>query len=184
MLNLIFVLQNSTPRGVSEPLPGTLSQMRVSREAILTNKSLQMLIRANSLLNSCNSRSRDEDISMDSDLPQVLICVNSLAESFNSRFSELPFLSIFFFFHRHYTCRRGMSICQTVTTLSAIFEAARGLFSGLFEHAFFISKHHRHRVSIGCLDPSQYQFVTTVYWISPFLIFAGRDLQHCGLNFH
>ena len=137
--------------------------MRVSREAILTNKSLQMSIRANSLLNFFNFGSRDEDISIDSDLPQVSICVNSPAESFNSRLSELPFLSIFFSFHRHYTCRRGMSICQTVTALSAIFEVARGLFSGLFEHAFFISKHHQHRVSIGCLDPSQYQFVTTVY---------------------
>ena len=44
---------------------------------------------------------------------------------------------VYFCFHRHYTCRRGMSICQTVTALSAIFEVARGLLSGMFEHAFF-----------------------------------------------
>ena len=66
-----------------------------------------------------------------------------------------------------------MSICQTVTALSAKFEAARGLFSGLLEHAFFISKHHQHRVAIGSLDLSQYQFLTTVNWISSSLIFAG-----------
>ena len=66
-----------------------------------------------------------------------------------------------------------MSICQTVKALSVNFEAAKGIFSGLLEHAFFISKHHQHRVAIGSLDLSQYQFVTTVHWISSFLIFAG-----------
>ena len=86
------------PGGVGEPLPRKLSQMRVSREAILTTQSLQMSIRANSLLNSCNSRSRDEDISIDSDLPQVSICVNGPAGSFNSRFSELPLLNTYFSF--------------------------------------------------------------------------------------
>ena len=66
-----------------------------------------------------------------------------------------------------------MTICQTVTALSAKFEAARCFFSSLLEHAFLLSKHHQHRVAIGSLDLSQYQFVTTVDRISSFLIFAG-----------
>ena len=53
--NLIFVLQNSTPGGVGEPLPKTLSQMRVSRGQNLNNFSFKMPICANGLLNSCNS---------------------------------------------------------------------------------------------------------------------------------
>ena len=42
-------------------------------------------------------------------------------------------------------------------------EAARRVVSGLFEHAFFTSKHDQRRASIGCLDLPQYQFVTTVF---------------------
>ena len=53
--NLIFILQNSTPGGVGEPLPRTLSQMRVSRDQNLINFCFKMSICANSLWNSCNS---------------------------------------------------------------------------------------------------------------------------------
>ena len=66
-----------------------------------------------------------------------------------------------------------MPICQTVTARSVTFEAVGGLFSGLLEHASFVIQHHQHRVAIGSLDLFQYQFVTTVNWISSFLIFAG-----------
>jgi len=55
-----------------------------------------------------------------------------------------------------------MSICQTVTALSAKIEALRGVVSGLFEHAFFIAKHDQHRGSVGGLELAQCQFVTTV----------------------
>ena len=53
--NLIFGLQNSTPGGVGEPLPETLSQMRVSRDQNFINFCFKMSICANSLWNSCNS---------------------------------------------------------------------------------------------------------------------------------
>ena len=53
--NLIFVLQNSTPGGVGEPLPKTFSQIRMSRDQVFTNFCCNMSICANSLLNSCNS---------------------------------------------------------------------------------------------------------------------------------
>ena len=53
--NLIFVLKNSTPRGVGEPLPETLSQMRVSRDQNFINFCFKMSICANSLWNSSNS---------------------------------------------------------------------------------------------------------------------------------
>ena len=53
--NLIFILQKSTPGGVGEPLPRTLSQMRVSRDQNLINFCFKMSICANSLWNSCNS---------------------------------------------------------------------------------------------------------------------------------
>ena len=53
--NLIFVLQNSTPGGVGEPLPRTLSQMRVSRDQNFINFCCKMFICANSSCNSCNS---------------------------------------------------------------------------------------------------------------------------------
>ena len=66
-----------------------------------------------------------------------------------------------------------MSISQTVASLSAKFEAARGVVSLLFEHVFLIAKHDEHRVSIGCLDPFQYRFVTSTHWISLFLMFEG-----------
>ena len=52
---MIFILQNSTPGGVGEPLPKTLSQMRVSRDQNLINFCCKMSICANSLWNSCNS---------------------------------------------------------------------------------------------------------------------------------
>ena len=53
--NLIFVLQNLTPGGVGEPLPRTLSQMRVSRDQNLINVCCKMPICAKSLWNSCKS---------------------------------------------------------------------------------------------------------------------------------
>ena len=53
--NLIFVLQNSTPGGVGEPLPRTLSQMRVSRDQNFINCCCKMSICTNSLWNSCKS---------------------------------------------------------------------------------------------------------------------------------
>ena len=53
--NLISIIQNSTPGGVGEPLPRTLSQMRVSRDQNLINFCFKMSICANSLWNSCNS---------------------------------------------------------------------------------------------------------------------------------
>ena len=111
-----FCLPKFNSQRVGEPLPRTLSQMMVSREAILTNKSLQMPIRANSLLNFFNFGSRDEDISIDSDLPQVSICVNSLAESFNSRFSELPLLSIFFLSSSLYLSEGNVDLSNRYST--------------------------------------------------------------------
>ena len=68
-------------------------------------------------------------------------------------------------FHSHYMSSGPMAICQIIIALSAKFEAARGVFSGLLEHGF-LSKHQQHQVSIGCLDPSQYELVTTVDGIS------------------
>lgn len=53
--NLIFVLQNSTPGGVGEPLPRTLLQIRVSRDQNFINFCCKMSICANRLWNSCNS---------------------------------------------------------------------------------------------------------------------------------
>ena len=53
--NLIFIIQNSTPGGVGEPLPQTLSQIRVSRDQNLINFCFKISICANSLWNSCNS---------------------------------------------------------------------------------------------------------------------------------
>ena len=55
-----------------------------------------------------------------------------------------------------------MSICETITALSAKIEALRVVVSGLFEHAFFIAKHDQHRGSVGGLELPQFQFVTTV----------------------
>ena len=55
-----------------------------------------------------------------------------------------------------------MSMCQTITALSAKIEALRGVVSGLFEHAFLIAKHDHHRGSVGGLELAQSQFVTTV----------------------
>ena len=55
-----------------------------------------------------------------------------------------------------------MPICQTVTAFSAKIEAARGVVSGLFEHAFFIAKHDQHRGSVGGLELAQCQIVATV----------------------
>ena len=50
-----FILQNSTPGGVGEPLPRTVSQMRVSRDQNLINFCFKMSSCANSLWDSCNS---------------------------------------------------------------------------------------------------------------------------------
>ena len=48
-------LHSSKNGGVGEPLPETLSQMRVSRDQNLINFCFKMSICANSLWNSCNS---------------------------------------------------------------------------------------------------------------------------------
>ena len=51
----VFIIQNSTPGGVGEPLPRTLSQIKVSRDQNFINFCCKMSICANGLLNSCNS---------------------------------------------------------------------------------------------------------------------------------
>ena len=61
-----------------------------------------------------------------------------------------------------------MSICQTVTALSAKIEALRGVVAGLFEHAFFIAKHDHHRGCVGGIELTQSQFATTVEGICSF----------------
>ena len=50
-----FYFPKLTPGGVGEPLPRTLSQMRVSRDQNFINFCFKMSICANSLWNSCNS---------------------------------------------------------------------------------------------------------------------------------
>ena len=66
-----------------------------------------------------------------------------------------------------------MSICQTITALSAKIEALRGVVSGLFEHVFFIAKHDQHRGSVGGFEFPQFQFVTTVEGVSSFPTFVA-----------
>ena len=145
--DLIFVFQNLTPGGVGVSLPKTLPQMRVSREAILTTKSLHMSIRAHSLLDFFNFGCRYKDISIDSDLPQVSICVNSPAESFNSRLSELPFLDYLFLSSSLYLSEGDVDLSNHYITFCE-FRGRQMLVFRPVRACFFISKHHQHRVSI------------------------------------
>ena len=132
-----------------------------------------MTICANSLLNSFIFGPTAGYVFQDPEHCQVSICDNSQANSFIFGFLELSHFSCLYHFiviiSLDGQCRFFKPLQHFLRNLrppEVSFQACSSMF-------FFISKHHQHRVAIGSLDLSQYQFVTTIYWISLFLIFAG-----------
>ena len=149
------------------------------------NFCCKMFICVNSLLNSWIFGSRSGYISIVPEHCQVSIRDNNQTNSFIVGFLELYYFAFFFIISLSlYLSAGNVDLSNLYTTVCDFRGRQKLLFRLVRACFFFISKHHQHRVSIGCLDPSHYQFVTTVCWISSFLIFAGEDLQHCGLNFH
>ena len=132
-----------------------------------------MSICDNSLLISFNSRIQIRVHFIRFEHCQVSICENSFAKTFIFGFLELFYFS---FLYRFIVMKCPEAKCRFVKPLQHFLLNLRSpdvSFQACSSILFFIFKHHQHRVAIGSLDLSQYQFVTTVHWISSFLIFAG-----------